>query len=541
MIKMLSVKNKYVYLVLLILIFCLFFFTRLYRFQEISAFVGDQGNDLLIAYKILHEGHRPLVGPVLGIEGFYTPPTYYYLLALFFWIGKSPEGTALFFFLFNLFSLIALFIASTLLIDKYAGLLTLLLFTISENLVNAGRSMWNPHLTISFLCISLACLAIAYVKKNNAFTLLSLFLYLISLSIYPSPIIISFYFIYQTIKVFLLNDKSRNKLISAFKISCFGLFISGIIYAPQIIFSVNNHYPTLNSVYRSLIEAKQVPTVGFKSVSLSISELFSVFAGTTSFINSNHEALALTFAALMLILYIYLKTFTTSLVSDKARKFCFQSFHPLAADILLLAGLTPIWFYRQDVYFHRLWAFVPIFIVLFAYVIRLISIIKYNLVKILLFGILGFYLLGNGLDIYTMLKHKVFNDISRTKKIADFIINDIKFQNHDLRNITVLTYEPNDYDNYQLPPYLFFLKETIDFDIGLTTAGNDLLREKINHNPNQNTYLICQKYSSYTDAVNLCLNRFQQQNTDYLLVQQKIFENNYWLFILKKINQFSRT
>ena len=77
-------------------------YARLYSFYDTVAFRGDQAGDLYIARGIVENNWRPPVGPFLSVNNFQTPPTYYYILAGFYSVLRTPEAVTFAFALMNL-------------------------------------------------------------------------------------------------------------------------------------------------------------------------------------------------------------------------------------------------------------------------------------------------------------------------------------------------------------------------------------------------------------------------------------------------------
>ena len=68
---------------------------RLYRIGPSLQFLGDQGRDVLVMYRLLH-GDLPFIGPITSVGGFYLGPLYYYLMAPWLWLARfNPVGPAI--------------------------------------------------------------------------------------------------------------------------------------------------------------------------------------------------------------------------------------------------------------------------------------------------------------------------------------------------------------------------------------------------------------------------------------------------------------
>lgn len=68
---------------------------RLYRLEASLQFLGDQGRDALVMYRLI-KGDWPFIGPITSVGNFYLGPLYYYLMAPFLWLsGYNPVGPAI--------------------------------------------------------------------------------------------------------------------------------------------------------------------------------------------------------------------------------------------------------------------------------------------------------------------------------------------------------------------------------------------------------------------------------------------------------------
>jgi len=93
-------KNYDKIIIFIILIIASFY--RLYRIRDYLTFLGDEGRDVLVVYKILH-GSFTLLGPTASVGGFFLGPIYYYFMAPFLWLfNYDPVGPAIMVALFGI-------------------------------------------------------------------------------------------------------------------------------------------------------------------------------------------------------------------------------------------------------------------------------------------------------------------------------------------------------------------------------------------------------------------------------------------------------
>jgi len=131
--------------VLFLVILALFTFLRFYQLPQRTIFNWDQERDAFEAQKIL-SGDPSLIGPrVLGPQGFFLGPYFYYLLAPFYFLtGGHPQAIVYFLIVLNL----VFFLAASLIVKKIWGEKTALIFLFlwTINPATIETVAWNPAL-----------------------------------------------------------------------------------------------------------------------------------------------------------------------------------------------------------------------------------------------------------------------------------------------------------------------------------------------------------------------------------------------------------
>lgn len=156
----------------LVVLFLLSIFLRFYQFSSRLMFLGDQGRDVLMAYKILH-GDLIFIGPMTSVGNFYLGPFYYYFIAPWlFLFHYSPLGPGVAIAMASLVSL-ALFyyFVYSVTSSHLIALGSSLLYATNPIIVEYSRFSWNPNL------LPLASLFFLYLvyyfgqKKEEGYTL----------------------------------------------------------------------------------------------------------------------------------------------------------------------------------------------------------------------------------------------------------------------------------------------------------------------------------------------------------------------------------
>ncbi|MDP2637735.1 MAG: glycosyltransferase family 39 protein [Candidatus Levybacteria bacterium] len=157
---------------ILVLILLIASFVRLYRIMDYITFLGDEGRDVMVVYRILH-GDFTLLGPTASVGGFFLGPIYYYFMAPFLWLfNYNPVGPAIMVAIFGIATVWLIYKIGKEFFGASVGLIASGLYAISPLVIIYSRSSWNPNLVPFF---SLLTLYVTYkALKNNSIKLLVL-------------------------------------------------------------------------------------------------------------------------------------------------------------------------------------------------------------------------------------------------------------------------------------------------------------------------------------------------------------------------------
>lgn len=132
-------------------------FLRLYRLGPSLQFLGDQGRDALVMYRMLAEMDLPFIGPITSVGGFYLGPLYYYLMAPFLWLTRfNPVGPAVATAVLGVLTVPVLYFVAKKFYSHRVAIWAAGLYAVAYIPVSETRSAWNPNL------MSLASLGIIY-------------------------------------------------------------------------------------------------------------------------------------------------------------------------------------------------------------------------------------------------------------------------------------------------------------------------------------------------------------------------------------------
>ncbi len=157
----------------LVFILAIASFYRLYHIMDYMTFLGDEGRDALIVYKILH-GDLTLLGPTASVGGFFLGPIYYYFMAPFLWIfNYNPVGPAIMVALFGVATVGLIYKVGKDFFGSSVGIIAAGLYSISPLVVIYSRSSWNPNPVPFFSLLTLYLIYKALKKDSSKLFILS--------------------------------------------------------------------------------------------------------------------------------------------------------------------------------------------------------------------------------------------------------------------------------------------------------------------------------------------------------------------------------
>lgn len=187
----------------LVLILIIASFYRLYNIENYMTFLGDEGRDVLIVYKILH-GTFTLLGPTASVGGFFLGPIYYYFMAPFLWLfNYNPVGPAIMVALIGIATVWLIFKVGKEFFGSSVGLIAAGLYAISPLVVTYSRSSWNPNPMPFFSLLTLYVIYRALKINSSKLFILSGFLFGIAmqlhyLTVFLGVIIFAYILLYQS-------------------------------------------------------------------------------------------------------------------------------------------------------------------------------------------------------------------------------------------------------------------------------------------------------------------------------------------------------
>ncbi len=235
------IKANKLEFIFLSLIMALAIFLRFYRISELHFFTYDQARDDLIAKRILVDHQWTLLGPQSSIGGVYSPPFYYYTIALPLWIFRmNPVGVDIYTALIGSLTVLLVFFMAKAFFGKPAGIFAAFLYVTSPIIVELSRRAWNPN-TLPFFSLLTLGLAYHFWKSGRVKTLIIMsFVFGYTLSLHYSAFCLWPAIVYLWGDYFL----KKRRIWPIFT----SLLIIGLFFLPLLLFEFRHHFILLKSL-----------------------------------------------------------------------------------------------------------------------------------------------------------------------------------------------------------------------------------------------------------------------------------------------------
>ncbi len=373
-------------------------FLRLYRIGPSLQFLGDQGRDALVMYRLLTQGDLPFIGPITSVGSFYLGPLYYYLMAPFLALARfDPVGPAIATAILGALTVPVLYFVAKKLFSRKVGLWAAGLYALAYIPISETRSAWNPN------PMPLAALGIIYGfhSKNLLLVALSLgtALQLHYMIVFLAPVLIW--------QVILARKKVKELL--------FALAILLIMMSPFFLFEIKNNWLNV----RGLIEFLGKHQYG----SLNLWQVIKNTVGRSE----QAIGMVLGFGRDFNILRTWVtRAFLLGLVwlwSKNPRPGLTLS------GVWLLASIAMLAVYQENVYPHYLGFLFPVVFILTAAILS-------RLPKLFLPAFAILFLAYNLPRINALLRPN--GNLKNVEATAEFISEDIKANQYDQVNLALI-------------------------------------------------------------------------------------------------------
>lgn len=486
---------------------------RTYHWNTVTVFNGDDGMDLSIVWNMEYEQHRSLVGPFLSVPNFYTPPTYYYLTWLFYHFSPGPDGVRIGYLFMNVLSMTVLVYLTSKIGNRNAAVITGILYAASRVLIFHGRAYWQPFPMQLFLALTLLCMYLAYQKKSAILLWSSAVSYTIALSVYPSPVILLPLMVYHLI-TWHRTMKHDTLLLAAAKAAIILGCTAACIYAPQLIFELQNGFPTFHTLAATTPADSISPQFLQTMLSHAATSVTNVIQNQYMLSDQYRNALPFIYVLLLLITH---RLYTQKNPDSRKTTLDVGRFFP---PLIIFSGFLFTYFI-PDPAPHRVWAMIPVIIVSTALITEH-ALRKGFLPATVAVVILFLYLWGNITGIYIDYTDPPVDAISLTKRVAANIMNDMEksiIARDKMQLIYILP--DNSTPHYTLNRILYWMIAAKKLDIPLSAKGNRLDYDVYTSVATKPTvYLLCHEFVTAEQIDRGCVAPFTAINPSYIITER---------------------
>jgi len=472
-------RNRYVYWIVLLILFIGAIWLRTYKFSTYTFFWGDQARDLLVADRMIRDHVIPLVGPQLTVQGWHSPPTYYYLLTLFLLIGKTPQGTASFFVVLDLITLALIVMLANSLVDRRMGLIVGALYAVSYTMISHARHMWQPYPMQVFLVTSLLLLQKGLTHKRTILVLLSALFYAIATSIYPAPILL---LPFMTVHLYRYFSGTKHMSVQTAIVATASMLLGcGILIGlPQLLYEANHGFPMVSAMTSSVGLATGT-TVFHNLWQNSLGIFLSIASLSWAYDHIRHISVYI-----VIILFCaasFCMWYRSQRKADVYRKsFSFLNLPSLFVGFMLLLLFRDMYTYAQP--YHRLFGFLPFFFLFFGLLIHYTFSYQSTLYRGIVIGLFLFYLFVNSMTIYDSLirpnTSAQSSHIQMAQRIAAHIMTAAKERGIPQQEYSVVSFPPDDYWTSFVIPVQYFLHVRYQRPVVFGSDGNSIETEQPN-------------------------------------------------------------
>lgn len=241
------VFRKQALLLIVMVVFLVGSFLRLYRLPDTLQFLGDQGRDALRVARVFKQGDLLFIGPVTSIGNMYLGPLYYYFMVPWLWLTyPSPLGPAYAVAVISSLGIFLIYRWGSEMLGKKAALIATICFAFSSVVIVYSRFSWNPNLAPVFGLLLMWALYKAWTASLKywllaalAFSVLIQLHYLAMLSILPMAIV----FLLQ-----LRELRVQKKRLKQFVVTTLAsLAIVGVFLSPLVLFDLKHQFTNLKA------------------------------------------------------------------------------------------------------------------------------------------------------------------------------------------------------------------------------------------------------------------------------------------------------
>ena len=405
-------------------------FLRLYRIAEYMIFLGDEGRDILIVWRLLAQSDPILIGPGTSVGNMYLGPLYYYLIAPALFLARyNPVGPAVLVALLGVATIYFVYFVARRWFTPTAGLLASFLYAISPTVIIFSHSSWNPNIMPFFALLTMYSVWQVWQEKK--------YYWLVVLGAAYAAVLQSHYLgllLLPVILVFLIWTLRNLKFIGNWRLEIrnfkkyflIGLIIFLVLMSPLLIFDIRHNWLNLRALKAFISE----PQGSFSfTLLVFLQNLWLNFRFIMVRLLAGRNELVGTFLAVFFVGVIIYRFFEKSLGHAHCRFLL----------VWLGFGILGLSFYRHEVYDHYLGFLFPAPFLFLGGLSGYLSERFDRFGKFLFF--LGFFVLVAVNLVNNPLRYPPNRQLQRSKEVAQKIFEEAKGEKFNLAVLAERNYE----------------------------------------------------------------------------------------------------
>jgi hypothetical protein len=516
----------------LVLVSTLGLYLRLRYLPENMRFFGDQAMDFLAALRIVRGEYFPQIGPLLSLQYFTSPPTYYYFLAFWLLLLRTETAVLYLFVAMNIFTGWLLMKYFSHRSDARTGVIFAVLYTLSSNVTDQARMIWQPHPVWFFLAGALWLLVKAKIQNRPKLLPLSLLCLGIGCSLYFPAILFMPFFGFELFDYF----RSRKlPSLRSFLLAC-GLTggAVGLFFLPNLAYEMQHGWKITNAF---AIGSDLTLTENKIAVTYSIIDwlqriipqlrilLEFAFPWYKPFFWSQSLQLLLVGLISVIIgwsIWLAIKQQSTP--------------HTLANSLKGFGWLGVGWLgtllYTGQPLPHRSIVFLPFILFGLAICFKALYQDKKIYSKVALIIITAAYLYTNIYPENPYYMNSTLYKVPRyrgAQELADTLTAKIAADGKQLETTGFKMITPGDHTDYETQVLWYFLKKKSNYSVRFTHPGNDTQRDSVVHPTTNDLFLACFPQETSTQ----CVETFLQHNPEFKIIDQ-FWSNRFMIFEAKR-------
>jgi 4-amino-4-deoxy-L-arabinose transferase-like glycosyltransferase len=324
---------------LLIVIFFLGFFLRVFHLPEFISYHQDQVRDLFYVQNHFQQGWQILLGPKASVGNFFLPPFWYYLMSLAYFFSHSPVAPAFLVAVLGSLTTLFIYLFCERFFDKKTAIFSSLLYAVSPLSIEYSRFAWNPNPIPLFTMMTFYFLYIYIYEERDYGLILGAITANLALQLHYQGMVILAFFILSLLLTKKLTLKQLIKLV----------IINLILFMPFFIHESIHHFENTRGILAFLLKSQSGSGLRFFGIPFFIKFIlrdFSGFIGATLFFKNQ----ILGFIALLILGF--------SLLFFKPRQ------APLRMlKYFLIFSLIMLFFYKNSLINFYLLFLIPVIII----------------------------------------------------------------------------------------------------------------------------------------------------------------------------------